>query len=83
MNRRMAFKACRAMGDGWRLPTIEELKKIYELKGKIGGFYGDFYWSSMNGDILGLGQGVWFYNGQEGTEGINVEHRVRPVRDLK
>lgn len=30
----------------WRLPTIEELTALYNLKNKIGGFKDGFYWSS-------------------------------------
>jgi hypothetical protein len=60
-----AIKACENLGDGWRLPTIEELEKIYKFeqappywdelekiykyKDIIGGFVYSLYWSSTVG----------------------------------
>jgi len=41
-----AVKACADLGDGWRLPTKEELKMLYENRDKIGGFADYGYWSS-------------------------------------
>lgn len=39
-----AMNYAKSLGDGWRLPTIEELKEAY--KSKVKGFYRFFYWSS-------------------------------------
>jgi len=36
----------RTMGPGWRLPTIEELKILYQQRKFVGGFDHDFHWSS-------------------------------------
>jgi len=33
-----AKKACEKLGDGWRLPTIEELQFMYNKRDEIGGF---------------------------------------------
>ena len=41
-----AMKACAVLGDGWRLPTKDELNLLYENKEKIGGFAINYYWSS-------------------------------------
>lgn len=42
-----AQKACEIIGDGWRLPTINELKSLDEYHYKVGGRFGrGFYWSS-------------------------------------
>ena len=41
-----AKKACADLGDGWRLPTKDELNILYKNKDKIGGFVSNFYWSS-------------------------------------
>ena len=41
-----AKKACADLGDGWRLPTKDELNILYENKDKIGGFATNYYWSS-------------------------------------
>jgi hypothetical protein len=45
MSWRDAEKACSSIGPGWRLPTIDELKFLYENKEQIGGFKDDYYWS--------------------------------------
>jgi hypothetical protein len=47
----------RALGPGWRLPTIEELQLLYKQKETVGGFNGDFHWSSTEasgGNALAL-----------------------------
>lgn len=41
-----AKKACSILGNGWRLPTKDELNIIYQNKDKIGGFADSDYWSS-------------------------------------
>lgn len=41
-----ASKVCADLGDGWRLPTKEELNTLYKNKDKIGGFVNSYYWSS-------------------------------------
>ena len=41
-----ALRVCADLGDGWRLPTKEELKMLYENRDKIGGFADYGYWSS-------------------------------------
>lgn len=44
-----AHKACADLGEGWRLPTLDELNIIYQNKAKIGGFNDSigavYYWS--------------------------------------
>lgn len=63
--------------NGWRLPTIRELKCLCEEKEKIGGFnYGE-YWSSENRD--GHGLGIRFNSCQE-TRILN-KASVRYVKD--
>jgi hypothetical protein len=41
-----ATKACADLGDGWRLPTKDELKYLYVNKIAIGEFTNKTYWSS-------------------------------------
>ena len=41
-----AQKSCAELGDGWRLPTKDELKNLNKNKAKIGGFTDHTYWSS-------------------------------------
>jgi hypothetical protein len=43
-----AKKASEALGEGWRLPTIDELVVMYQNKDKIGGFSKNYYWSSTD-----------------------------------
>jgi hypothetical protein len=50
MNWDDAYKACALLGNGWRLPTQEELNILYQNKDEIRGFksgdYNNFLWSS-------------------------------------
>ncbi len=45
MNWDDANKACALLGDGWRLPTQDELNILYQNKDKIGGFSNNSFWS--------------------------------------
>lgn len=48
-----ADKYCKNFGNGWRLPTNEELYYLYEMSGKLNREYAfthDYYWSSSEGD---------------------------------
>ena len=43
-----AIAKCKGLGEGWRLPTKDELNKLFNNKKKIGGFkdgLSDYYWS--------------------------------------
>jgi hypothetical protein len=42
-----AKKACEGLGDGWRLPTKDELNSMYINRNEIGGFSPVAYWSSI------------------------------------
>ena len=42
--------ACKKLGIGWRLPTKDELNKLYQNKEKIGGFDEHDFWSSTEED---------------------------------
>jgi hypothetical protein len=78
-----AKEMCKDFGDGWRLPTIKELKKIYKYKDFIGGFNDDSYWSNTETDS----DNAWtflFSNGDADTSNkYATGYYVRPVRDLK
>ena len=41
-----AKRECRELGKGWRLPTKDELDKMYDNKDLIGNFINTNYWSS-------------------------------------
>ena len=81
MNWEDAKKACADLGDGWRLPTKEELNLIYQNKDEIGGFAGYYYWSSTEAS----GNGAWeqyFGNGEQSSNYEGNIYDVRAVRAL-
>ena len=65
MNWEDAKKACADLGDGWRLPSKDELDVLCENKDEIGGFGDDWYWSSKEGKENGydlyedVADGAW------------------------
>jgi hypothetical protein len=77
-----ANKACEKLGEGWRLPTIDELQKIYKLKNKIGGFKDDRYWSSTEGTNDNTKHKA-FGIGRTNPNDKNLINYVRAVRSLK
>ena len=85
-----AKKACEALGNGWRLPTRDELNTLYQNKDKIGGFaitnYSlKDYWSSTEGrnDFGGFAWYQDFNNGNQGEILIKFGFNyVRAIRSL-
>ena len=84
-----AKKACKVLGDGWRLPTIDELNTLYINKDKFGGFADKYCWSSTEytnpTDIIYSNNWAWvkyFVNGKHFTSynDKNSECLVRAVR---
>jgi hypothetical protein len=77
-----AKKACDSLGNGWRLPSIDELEKIYSFKNEIGDFQKRFYWSSTD-----YGNGyAWSFTFHIGNAINNYKlnsYYVRAVRTLK
>lgn len=74
-----AMKACADLGDGWRLPTRDELNVLYKNKDKIGGFATVDYWSSTENDS-GTAYGQDFGNGGQTGNTKNTTFYVRAVR---
>jgi hypothetical protein len=85
MNWYNAIKACDTLGDGWRLPSKDELLKIYKFKEKIGIFEKSLYWSSTPfGD--GYPKFAWYVSFTSGgVESSNKDYAwyVRAVRTIK
>ena len=74
-----AGKACKALGDGWRLPTKDELNLMYLNKDRIGGFANNNYWSSK----VYLNDFAWlqfFYNG---FQDVSVKSNLNFVRAVR
>lgn len=82
MDRQDALEACKSLGEGWRLPTKEELNFIYQNKKKIGGFKAERYWSSSEHSNSDYG---WAHNFVKGNEFYNYKeltYNVRAVRSI-
>ena len=78
MNWNDAKKACEALGDGWRLPSLDELNYLHTNKVAIGVFSDGFYWSSketVNDDAWGS----FFFGSQTFKVKVDTNH-VRAIR---
>lgn len=76
-----AKKVCEDLGDGWRLPTREELHLIWLNRDIIGGFAAAYYWSSSEG----TSNLAWSQNFNDGLQYNYLKyytHYVRAVRAL-
>jgi serine/threonine protein kinase len=72
-------QACSNIGNGWRLPSLNELRIMFENKDRIGGFSEvEYYWSSEENTLKA--NVVYFETGFECLR-IKQNHiKVRPVR---
>ena len=77
-----AMEEVKKLGEGWRLPTKEELNLMYLHKDKIGGFVEGYYWSSTEyGAYLAWVQD--FTNGNHYSNNKNfTNYYVRAVRSI-
>ena len=76
-----AKETCEALGEGWRLPTKEELNEMYKKRDVVGGFASFNYWSSTEYDNYY----AWaqdFYDGAQGSISKGSANYVRAVRAL-
>jgi len=77
-----AQSLCESYGEGWRLPTKDELNCLYKNKDNVGGFLRDWYWSSDR-----VGQfNIWvqsFSNGKQFGYSNSNSAKVRCVRSIK
>jgi hypothetical protein len=76
-----AMKICEDGGDGWRLPTREELHLMWLNKDSIGGFKASFYWSSSDAKF-GNAWNQSFSSGNQDFNDKTITFYVRPVRDI-
>ena len=76
-----AKKVCADLGDGWRLPTREELHLMWLNRESVGGFAAAYYWSSSEFN----NNNAWyqyFNNGNQNINNLNYTYYVRAVRDV-
>ena len=83
MRWRTAMEACANLGDGWGLPTKDELNVLYENKDEIGGFSPRTYWSSTTAPHMK--KFAWTQHFQTGrlTEGGKRSSSKRNARAVK
>ena len=79
MNYFDAKKACADLGQGWRLPTKEELDKLFFNKDEIGGFTNNNYWSFTTNN----GSGAWSQNFSNGFQNLIFNIYTYNVRAVK
>ena len=81
-----AKAACAKLGEGWRLPTKNELNLLYQNKDKIGGFANFIFWSSTEYDD----RNAWGQDFRDGLQSVSnqgdysesAKYNVRAVRDF-
>ena len=67
----------------WRMPTLPELRILYQNKTQIGGFFDDYYWSSTLNYYDYNYHLVNFSNGNEGDYYTSQQKNFcRPVRSI-
>jgi hypothetical protein len=77
-----ANEYAKSLGDGWRLPTIEELKEYYDNKEKFKDVF--YYWTlKVNPHGVNNAIGVSFGFGDVGYYGNANDYYVRCVREIK
>ena len=86
MNWEDAKKACKALGDGWRLPDRSELNYIYQNKVAIGGFTNFKYWSSTEDEIKYAWAGTnyaWVQTLDDGYQVYDDKDNTNYVRAIR
>ena len=82
-NWKNAKKVCKNLGNGWRLPTREELHLIWLNKENIGGFAAAYYWSSGEGNFYNAWYQAFNNGNQYNYANKSNTYYVRAVRDVK
>ena len=80
MNWNKAKSSCEERGNGWHLPTKDELDKLYQQKDLVGDFDNFYYWSST----LDKKDNPWGQNFANGIPQIGTTKIIRVcVRAVK
>jgi hypothetical protein len=78
-----ANKACEELGNGWRLPSEQELDYLYQNTVVIGSFMEDYYWSStMDGFEMAWAQDFKDIDGIRISSAKVEKFHVRAVRSF-
>lgn len=77
-----AKKVCKELGDGWRLPTREELHLMWLNRDTIGGFAAAYYWSSSEYNYNNAWD-QYFNDGYQNGSSKSHTNYVRAVKDIK
>ena len=77
-----AIAACEALGDGWHLPTKEELNLLFSNKEKIDGFKEGAYWSCSEYSTTSAWLQLWASGNPGYQDGYSktAAYYVRAVR---
>lgn len=83
-----AITACKALGDGWRLPTSTELELIYLYNNQLATPLQSIYWSatatSAGGSKISKAYTINMENGEiDEAADATKPHHVRYVRDIE
>lgn len=83
-----AITACKALGDGWRLPTSTELELIYLYNNQLATPLQSIYWSatatSAGGSKISKAYTINMENGEiDEAADATQPHHVRCVRDIE
>ena len=77
-----AIAACEALGDGWHLPTKEELNLLFSNKEKIDGFKEGDYWSCSECSAASA-WGQYWGSGYPGGQGYIDKTSAAYVRAVR
>ena len=79
-----ANQICEGLGDGWRLPNLDELKLIFKNRKQIGGFKRDSYWTSdIHVEKITAFEIYFNYQGFQDVSPFTSKLSVRAVRNGK
>ncbi len=68
-----AIENCASYGEGWHAPSMIELSILYKQKDKIGGFKGEWYWSSSE-FFNDFGRSLNFKTGEQNDDYEDKNH---------
>lgn len=79
-----AIEQCSSYGKGWHSPSMIELALLYAKKDMLGGFNGEWYWSSSD-FFNDFGRSLNFKTGEQNDDYESKDHAncVRCVKTLE